>query len=498
MRGASPETNPDRSRWAWWDLLLLLTAGAILVYQLILPPVVGLADNGDFARILGPLGLRPLTNDRDLLYFQYINTKYLMDHPFWHSGYRSSETVLAAVVRVVASGLSKSPLFDVRLLGALHAALLLVAIGLMLRAGRRLVPPARVGLGVLFVFVFTDVAYVAPFNSFYSATASSLSLLLLAGVVASVAARPEANPRLVFWYWLAAAAFVTSKPQEAVLAPLLALFGVRITGVSGRGRARQTAWMWAAALCGLAAWSFSGAPASFKQAGVYHSIFLEILPHSSTPEEDLAALGLPTDWVRYAGTSAYQPGSLLKEPRLRAMFAEHAGFRDIVGFYVSHPQRLSSLMARSAHAAMHMRPRHLGNFEKGNGPGPRGLSRAFSAWSGLKERLEPAGPWFFAILLFSNVLGALLVHRRSGSTGVRLIAEGILLLTVMAAAEFAAGTLADTLSDLVRHLYTFHVMVDLCVIADVVWVIAALSSRASRQAESATGKSRRREAVALG
>ncbi|MGD0201325.1 MAG: hypothetical protein ABSD27_11305 [Bryobacteraceae bacterium] len=53
-----------------------LTAGAvvlIIVYQLLIPLAIGLADNYDYSRIMGPLGLEYTASSRDERYFNYFN-----------------------------------------------------------------------------------------------------------------------------------------------------------------------------------------------------------------------------------------------------------------------------------------------------------------------------------------------------------------------------------------------------------------------------------------
>jgi hypothetical protein len=65
---------------------LLFAAAAALFWQLMLPPVVGIADNGDFSKMLGRFSLgSPQT-------FTYTNTKLPHSRKYyWDSPFRSSE-----------------------------------------------------------------------------------------------------------------------------------------------------------------------------------------------------------------------------------------------------------------------------------------------------------------------------------------------------------------------------------------------------------------------
>ena len=49
---------------------------AILVYQLFIPPSIGMADNGDFSRIMGAVGLEYTTSNRDDRHFNYFVPTY--------------------------------------------------------------------------------------------------------------------------------------------------------------------------------------------------------------------------------------------------------------------------------------------------------------------------------------------------------------------------------------------------------------------------------------
>src|SRR5881296_2122588 len=74
------------------DRSALATAAAILVFQLFLPPVVGLANNGDWGRLIGEYNLGTPPGE----VFQFAATKLVFDDAFhWESGFYSSERIFA-------------------------------------------------------------------------------------------------------------------------------------------------------------------------------------------------------------------------------------------------------------------------------------------------------------------------------------------------------------------------------------------------------------------
>ena len=274
---ASPApAHPSERRLSRFEWAVLLIAAAILAYQLFLPPIVGLADDGDFAKIMGQVGFQYPTEDVRARYYGYVHQTYDVGPPWWKSGYRTSELVLAAAARFSTNGIARQGTFDIRVLGALHALIFLGGLGLLLFGSRALRPGARVGFAALLLFVFTDVGYTALDNSFYSGTASFLFLFLLAGIVLCLASG-RCSRTLCAGYWIAALAFVTSKPQESLQAPLLALLAIWLSR-EGRGPAgkRAVAWL-AAALFACGIFFYFQTPRQLKTEALYNTLFLQLL-----------------------------------------------------------------------------------------------------------------------------------------------------------------------------------------------------------------------------
>ena len=230
---------------------------AVLAAQLLVRPIVGLADNGDFSKVMRPAGLAYLEPE-PARYFRWASSKFAFAAPRPDpDGYRTSETVLARSA-TAASGLVGASLFDIRALGALHAALLLLGLALGIAATRDLAPAARWTAAILLVLVFTDVAYAAPLNSLYGQAASLVFFLVTAGITALAIRRGDLSGAWLAAYFVAAALFVCSKPQEALQAPLLAALGAALAG--GGTRRRATAIVLAVLLLGVAIVYFRATP----------------------------------------------------------------------------------------------------------------------------------------------------------------------------------------------------------------------------------------------
>ncbi len=464
---------PDtRSRW---NLVLVaatvLAAGGILTATLLVPPLVGLADNGDFSRVLNPAGLaHPSANDEES-YFRWMEPRFKrVSRAPDPSYYRTTESLLVEVALAPDRVLGSGRTFDTRFLAAVHMLLLLTGLGLLVGACRDLLAPSQVLVAALLVFFFTDVGYTAPLNSFYSQTPSLLFLLLTAALAAEGVRRGGLGGPWLGAYFLCGALFVCSKPQESIQAPLLALFGVRLAWPGARRARRAAAVALAAALCLLAGRYYRSGQASIGSTTRYNILFLEILRHSADPARDLVELGLDPDWIRYVGIPPWGPATPFRDPAFRAHFENGSRHPTPRTIYLRHPGRAFEVLLRTAKASYELRPCELGNFARESGAAPRELASWPAAWSRARSRLSGL-PWL--LVFFAANLAAIAATWRGASLRGMFFREGLTILLVMASGAFVASAFGDYHGELVRHLYVFDALCDLILIADVGWLIEA-------------------------
>jgi len=457
---------------------VLAVAATILSLQLFVPPIVGLADNRDYERVMGYAGFQHTSAVPAERHFSFLRSKYAVVDPGWfRGGYHSSETLLAFVARGVHLLFAGRALFDIRLMGAIHAVLFLLALAGLIRACRDLTLAARIVAAVLLVFFFTDVGYVAPFNSFYSQTASFVFLMLTAAIAAEAIRRGRLSGVWLVAYFGAALLFVGSKPQEKLAAPLLALYGLRLAGVLWHGAWRRpwrqgAVWL-AAGLVAFSVWYGRHTPYTLREATLFQVVFDDLLAYSPSPGADAAELRLDREWLQYVGTNPYATDSPLLESEFRIRFLQRVGHRQIVAFYLRHPTRFAQRVSRASLQAWSLRP-EFGNFERSAEHPTRTLATRFSMWSGFRERLGANSLLAIAALLGGNLIAAVATYRHAERRG-RLFREGLLTMVLMAMLAFAVCAFAQGSTDLSRSLYAYHALCDLLIVADAAWIAEALA-----------------------
>lgn len=398
-----------------------LLAAAIASFQLFVPPPIGLADNGDFPRLAGRFSLCPEAGwERDK--FDYFVAQY-RESPacYWDSGIPSSATFPVCAARA----LDRGPAFDIRALGAVQTALF---------AGIAAFLPSAA------LLCFTDVSYVAFFNSFYM---DGGALLFCLATIAAAAAMLRGHRAAALAFAVASLLLVTSKTQHAPLALPLGVFLIVFT------RPRALAIVGAFALLGAAAFMTSTTPLDYKASNLWNSIFETLLPEAADRDAALEALGLGPEYAPYIGRNAYQfPDMRTAEHWTRALYAG-TGYFAMARYYAVHPAEALSRTWRSAAQMYQLRPLYLGNYKREEGRPPRTRTQAFGWWTGAKSWLYHRAPWLAALLYLAS--GAMLWRSRYRPL--------LWLLLAMGAIEFALATFADSIVDY-RHFFLFHALSD--------------------------------------
>ena len=453
----------DRRQKLVW--ILIAVAAAILTYQLFIPPIVGLADQGDFARIIGTFGYAPADRSATIA---FVAEKYIPDpaarKPEWEQP--SSEYLFAACAILLNKIVSPDSRLDIAVIGAVHVLAFLAAFARLLLVTKQY--RASPILWIIGLVALTDVGYAAYWNSFYAEPASCIFFLLLAAESIAICNSGQVSPRQIALWTLWAILFVMAKAQNAPLGILLTLFSVRLCWWT-----KYRATVLCSVLIGTATLvNILTIPARVQWAGAYNDMFLAILPESRIPSADLHAFGLEPALAKYSGTGAWSPGSAFHELVESGVIGNQITHRAIARFYLQHPARIWRHARTLLPIAFSLRPEWCGNFERTAGRPPGARSTAFTLWSGFHEHvLRRIGKLLLILLCLSPAIAAIAwVRVPEQRRSIELLA----LLSICCLTAFLVAALGDAW-DNVKHLFLFNLMLDTIVIIGVGFIISSTS-----------------------
>ena len=447
----------ERSRAAIrrWRVLVVGVAALVIGWQVLAPPIVGVADNGDFGKLIARYDLG------NHAAWTYIAQRYQFDSGYrYDSGFSSSELLPIRAALAMNRVLSKDGSFDIRIMGIVHGALFLLAFYFFVPVLADFPAGTRLVLAAGALFFFCDVMYVSYLNSFYMDTIS-LVMMLWAVVfyLRTVRWRRWADAALLVASCLM---LIGSKPQYAVLAIWLAGLFWAARDELWRGRKAVAAVVCVGLVVG--GWiSFRfGAPLSYQAKACFNVVFTQILPSSKDLPGTMAALGLDDSYRQWIGKNAYSPGSPLEDPAFYEPLLRKISYPRIGWFYFHHPADGWRALRHSLDEAGRQRPA-MGNFDAGAGLPPGSESQAFAVWSGWKQHLFYArgNRFLFSFLGLAALIALLLGWQRE--TLSRAAVSGAVALMGMALSCTLIASLGDTF-DMPRHHLVFYALFDVMVL----------------------------------
>ena len=432
--------------------------------QLFMQPVTGLADNGDFPKVLAPYNI--CDPNQEFGVTKYVRARYIIDaRCHWDSPLTSSEKLFVQLIRAVTDWSGRAS-FSITAAGKAHLAVMLASLAVLLWAlhasqaiFRFLIPP-------LAILVFSDVMYVSYLNSFYMDAASMVFLLMTAALAVAALLRPHIWAAIAFGVF--GVLLALSKTQHVCTSLLFGGFAGWLAVRAFRGAHRGPAACWsasAAAILAGAIVTLAAAPRDYKAEPFYSVTFYNLLPASGNPAGALAELGLPAADLPLAGTHAYSPDSPVTQPAWRADFVGRIGYRQILSYYFRHPWTAIQVVSRGlTYYAAAMRPGELANYRREDGFPPSTLSQRFAWWSHWRA-------WFIWVLpahvvIFWCVVGVgavLCLAKRKWADRWPLYPL-VLVLGLSGVLEFLFAVLLDA-TETARHLFFFHVLTELLVLS---------------------------------
>ena len=455
------------------EIIAVLCAAAIISGFLLVRPIIGVADNGDFGRIMESAGLRYISQEQADRYFGFANREYAVGRSSLSKlVYLSSELILVELAKLLnAVVFCGRGIFDIRSLALIYSIVFLAAIYLLVRFGAGNGSPlSKWLLAGFLVFVFTDVGYISYFNSLYGEAVSLSFLLLAAGAAFCLARQKNPGIPVLLLFFIAAAFLTAAKAQNAPIGIIAALFVFRLYFLRKDPVWKRLSAAFSIMLAVVSAICYVSVPGCIKVCNKYQSVFYGILKDSPSPENDLGELGIRRDFAVLAGTHFFMENYPMdiKDPNFLEEIDININHFKIALYYARHPGRfIRKLRAASRKASTLMHG--LGNFEKADGAGYGETAENLALWSRFKNMVIPNSLTFFTIFYALHLIafpahlaGKRKKDEKSNREWLRL--EICSFIALIGIAGFIVPIIGDGEADLIKHLFLFNACTDLLLV----------------------------------
>lgn len=435
----------------------------ILTYVLMVRPVIGVADNGDFPRIMNSVGLSYIPSSYEDRYFGYVNREYKIVFTTPFGGRYFTTELLPVTFAILASqSVSRSGIFDIRYLGAIYIAIFTGAVFLIVAGSRRRWGAVGWVVALLLVFIFADTGYTAYFNSLYGEAVTLVFILLMvgAGLYLALGGKPQLWALILFF--VGAVFFAGAKVQNSPAGILALLLGFRLIKLRRDILWKRTVIVSMAVVVIVSILSYVLVSRDIKICNKYQTVFYGILKDSPSPASDLAELGLDPKLEVLAGTNYFMDKYPIdiRTPEFKRYIDEKVNHVKVAIFYMKHPERLIGKLNVAAVNGFKLM-QGFGNYEKYPGIAYKTTTDKFTLWSGFKLKVLPHSLLF--LVLFFTCCGFIIgfEYLRRKETRDLMVLELSAFIWLTGVTQFVMPLIGDGEADLSKHLFLFNICFDL-------------------------------------
>ncbi len=470
-----------------FDLVCMAVMCGLCFYIIFWPPIHGVADQGDFERVMYPCGISFIDGRENHPFYDYIQNAYGMSfsYPWDKALYVLRLLMLIPCTSAIYPTAITKALCAVFCGGTFYmpvlAAVMSLAFSLVCTLLLRNLPikhtAAKYLLLALFVFIFFDGTHITAFNSLYGQAMMILGLMMyILACVLLVKHENDQKRRYTVFYFISCVMLLGAKLQCVACLPFMLLVYVYLWR-------KWDFWRLTAVLAVCTVW-FGGLNYVINGIGLnidtqYNSVFYGILKDSEDPEQDLVDLGLDPALAADAGKHAYlSPEEYTyppRSPQLEEMFYSKMNNGVLIKYYITHPLRLLQGMEITANSAFNTEI-GMGTYEEGAGLPPGESDYRFSLWNELHQKLP--GTLLFIIPAYLIFIGGGLFEALAHKNRYAWI---FLLIMAMGAIQFPMPYLGNGNADIPKQLYLFNLCFDIGLVTTVCYVFSRLYSAVKKR-----------------
>lgn len=385
-------------------------AALLMTAMLFVPSYLGVADDGSLTRVMQSAGLSYIEEIEDSgenIYFDYFIKSYSVAN----AASRQPESIMTSHVYMIRLAVwvdylfTGDNFFDIRFLALLYGILYVPGIYLLVEQACLRTKSFSEGIaaGLLGLLIFSDVAYITYFNSFYPEVLWFISMMYCMAAVVSFQIRGKLGKDIVYLLLLLifAAAFTISKRECSLIGIVFAVFILRLFFIRAEWRWKVGCVLSSLILIALSFSNLLGGKSDFTQTSKYHAMTRGVLFTSDNPAETLEEFGISSSYEILADVSGYEELPVVdgEDEILREGFLDKYMSSDIALYYMKHPVKFINMLDISIKSCFGIRRDFCGNYEESVGLPEAAKSAFWSGWSRFKAETMPKTIGYLVLLL---------------------------------------------------------------------------------------------------
>lgn len=462
-------------------------------------PFVGIADNGDFSRVIQPLGFASDTYPRFFYAAKdfYITTldnsqnlqtviKNILLPPVENEhDYTTTHALFIKIAMIVNTFVQllmgrEIANFDIRSLGFVYNVFYTIGLTLFMMKIDFSKQKLRILHVLLILVMFCDIGYLVHFHSFFGEAAILVSIFLIAGMIAFLIQDHKERKIPLLFLFISCLLFIGAKVANAPVGILLSLFSLAFLPIRKDKISKAIIVVGSVSILIFSIVSFTKTPEWMQKMNNYNTIFYGILKDSPSPKQDLIDMGIDVKYASLKDTSPFSHVADYRGEQITKEVYKKASHTDVLKFYLTQPKRFLNKLNLSAENSVPLKPSYLNNYEIDDYPDSLRFTNRFSLWENIRK--QAVGHAFiiilgYSIIFFCIIAASLIAFVKSKNKDYKDLVNilACLLLLFTAAGQFIIPIVGNGEADLQKHMFLFNVCFDLMVLLGVMWVLNRLN-----------------------
>jgi hypothetical protein len=478
--------NSLKYLWVTFGLL----AFGIIAYVLFQYPQPGVADQGDFDRVMNVSGLEltaEVKNNPDFVRFlDYTVTDYKISDVskwgFW-GRFATSIAYLISLISLICKVFGQDT-FKTEYLAITYVMMYVFAWYVIIKYLDIQNKVKLTFLVLITILVFLDGNYLVWFNSLYGEPMMITALMLYISAwiyyiyYRNVLQSEEKIFSKIIFIFIAALLFISSKLQVLYVLPIIMFMLIKLFGDNRYLLKRYQVCLICFLGFILIAYSI-GINLIYKNISKdtqYNSVFYGILKDSANPTQDLIDMGLNPDMAVEAGKHSYLDKTeyvryVPHNEITRAEFYNKISNGKLVKFYITHPERFIQGMKYTANQTFYTST-FLGKYPKNYSETPVREFNRFTTWSSFRENHLPKNILFlFTIYFLFSTVSTIIYVKNPESQEIKAKIQLLWGIMFIGLIQFPMPYLGNGQADTAKQLYLFNFVFDVILVVSVCWSI---------------------------
>lgn len=473
-----------------FNIIFILFAVRIF-FLILVPPFIGIANNGDFQRLMQSVGLDYpcdpwLPENYDTYFWRYITNDARFIEPL-DTGWHQIFTVFPQIA-IFLSNKIYNGFFDIRFLGTVNACVYLLGIKLIVNNIEQIKGGWSYVFLALTMLIFGDSYILQYFNSFYTEPGSISGIILFWGLLwagFTVVTGTHYIFRILFLIVITIDALfvILSKQQDILLVvPVVFIVWLLLKRFNAKILLRAS---WSITFVTFVVFLFLHNPGG-GNIGAFNAISMDLLSRSSNPQMHLREMGfndIETEiFTQGIGGNMYSVNAPFSNQLSWDEYEHYFSRRNELKIILREPSIFFKMLESRSEHLFRDEP-NLGNYMQDSGAAPYEKTKENRLWSNIKSAIYESNFAFYAATIFFSCM--LSVFGWTFDALATIPKDLFLLYSILPvsnAIRFISVLLGDSSHDDIKHFFVLNVEFDVMFVINICAIVCISAYRLHRVA----------------